>query len=434
MLPSDEHPGASALAVSPATEQRNVAVDVRGRDLEAGAAPRLATEVEAIGAARAYADSIAGSAAERDRTGGVPRPELARLDRSGLLGITVPLAYGGPALAPTALAEVIRTIAAADPAIAQVPQAHFLFVDALSLLGSDAQRRRLLHDVMRGARIGNALSERGTKHAQDLQTRLVTGADRRLRLSGRKYYCTGALTAQWIAVTALDDQDRLVAAFIRRHDDGVTLTEDWNVIGQRATVSGTTELDDVIVDPGLVLPYWTAFAGPQALGARTQLVHAAIEVGIAGGALRDARAFLRDRARPFFEAVHGGWAERASDDPHTLLRYGRLATQVRAAEAILSWAARELTEIGLTPRDREQAARGSLAVAQAKAFGSEVAVMVASELFALSGASAADAKYGLDRHWRNARTHSIHDPVDWKYHHVAAYEVNGTLPPNHGQL
>jgi alkylation response protein AidB-like acyl-CoA dehydrogenase len=391
MPPSDEHPGASALAVTAASEQRSGAVDGRGRDLEAGAAPRLATEAEAIGAAHAYADSIAESAAERDRTGGVPRTELARLDRTGLLGITIPRAYGGPALAPTALAEVIRTIAAADPAIAQVPQAHFLFVDALSILGSDAQRRRLLHDVMRGSRVGNAMSERGSKHAQDLQTRLVTCADRRLRLSGRKYYCTGALTAQWIAVTALDDQDRLVAAFIRRHDDGVTLTEDWNVIGQRATVSGTTELDDVIVDPGLVLPYWTAFAGPQALGARSQLVHTAIEVG-------------------------------------------RLATQVRAAEAMLTWAARELTEIGLTPRDPEQAARGSLAVAQAKAFGSEVAVMVASELFALSGASAADAKYRLDRHWRNARTHSIHDPVDWKYHHVAAYEVNGTLPPNHGQL
>ena len=163
-------------------------------------------------------------------------------------------------------------------------------------------------------------------------------------------------------------------------------------------------------------------------------MHAAIEVGIAGGALRDARAFLRDKARPFFEAVRGGWAQKASDDPHSLLRYGRLATQVRAAEAMLQWAARELDAIGLNPGDAEAAARGSLAVAQAKAFGSEVAVTVASELFALSGASAADAKYDLDRHWRNARTHSIHDPADWKYHHVAQYEVNGVLPPNHAQL
>ncbi|HEY1569674.1 MAG TPA: SfnB family sulfur acquisition oxidoreductase, partial [Solirubrobacteraceae bacterium] len=391
--------------------------------------PLLATRDEAVQAARAFADSIAETVVERDRSGSAPHDEMARFDASGLLGITVPHAEGGPALGPSTLAEVIRVIAAVDPAIAQTPQAHYLFVDAVALLGTAAQKRRLLSEVLAGRRIGNALAERGTKHAQDLQTRLVRDEAGTLRLSGRKYYCTGTLTAEWIAVTALDEQDRLVVAYVGRHDAGVTVTEDWNVMGQRATVSGTTEFDAVRVDPDLILPYGSAFEGPQALGSRAQLVHAAIEVGIAGGALRDARAFLRDKARPFFEAARSGWAQKASDDPHSLLRYGRLATQVRAAEALLEWAGRELDAIGLNPSTPEAAARGSLAVAQAKAFGSEVAVTVSSELFALSGASAADAKYDLDRHWRNARTHSIHDPADWKYHHVAQYEVNGVLPP-----
>ena len=402
-------------------------------DVQTGV-PAISGEAQAIAAAQRFADAIAPGAPQRDRTGTAPREEMATFDASGLLAITVPRADGGPELGPTALAEVFRIVAAADPAIAQTPQAHYLFVDTLAFLGTDDQRRRMFADVLAGRRIGNALAERGTKHAQDLQTRVTTDGDGGLRLSGRKYYCTGALTAHWIAVTALDDADRLVVAFVGRDDPGVTVTEDWNVIGQRATVSGTTELDGVRVDPELVLPYGTAFERPQALGSRAQLVHAAIEVGIAGGALGDARTFLRDKARPFFEAARSGWAEKASDDPHTLLRYGRLATQVRAAEALLAWAAAELAAVGLAPVSPEAAARGSLAVAQAKAFGSEVAVSVASELFALSGASAADAKYALDRHWRNARTHSIHDPADWKYHHVAAYEVNGTLPPNHGQL
>jgi alkylation response protein AidB-like acyl-CoA dehydrogenase len=341
---------------------------------------------------------------------------------------------GGPDLGPSVLAEVARTLAAADPSVAQTPQAHYLFVDGAALLGSSELRERLFADVLAGQRIGNGLAERGTKHAQDLQTRLARSGDGRLRLNGRKYYCTGALTAGWIAITALDDDEQLVAAFVRREADGVTVDEDWNVIGQRATASGTTTLEDVVVDDAMVLPWGVAFAGPQQMGARAQLYHAAIEVGIAGAALRDARDFLRDRARPFFEAVRGGYAERAADDPHTLLRYGRLATQVRAAEQLLAWAGRELDDVGLRPADEQAAARGSLAVAQAKAFGSEVAVQVSSELFALSGASAADAKYALDRHWRNARTHSIHDPVDWKYHHVAAFEVDGVLPPNHAQL
>jgi SfnB family sulfur acquisition oxidoreductase len=394
----------------------------------------LSSFEEAVTAARAYADSVAPGAAERDRAGTAPRAELAALAPTGLLAITVPEGDGGPGLGAGALAEVARLIAAADPSIAQTPQAHFLFVDGAALLGSQALRERLFTDVLAGQRIGNGLAERGTKHAQDLQTRLTRDGDGRLRLSGRKYYCTGALTADWIAITALDERTELVAAFVRRDADGVTVTEDWNVIGQRATASGTTELADVLVDEEMVLPWGSAFAVPQQLGARAQLYHAAIEVGIAGAALADARWFLHDKARPFFEAVRGGYAERAADDPHTLRRYGRLATQVRAAEQLLAWAGRELDEIGLRPADAQAAARGSLAVAQAKAFGSEVAVHVSSELFALSGASAADAKYALDRHWRNARTHSIHDPVDWKYHHVAAYEVDGVLPPNHAQL
>src|SRR6185312_2096165 len=160
--------------------------------------------------------------------------------------------------------------------------------------------------------------------------------------------------------------------------------------GQRATVSGSAVFSDVDVDPDLVIPYQEAFEVPQQLGARAQLVHAAIQVGIAGGALRDAREFVRTRARPFFEAQRAGWADTAGEDPHTITRFGRLATRVRAAEALLADAAAIQQEIGRRPADELAAARGSIAIAQAKTFASEAAVEVASDLFSLTGASAAD--------------------------------------------
>jgi SfnB family sulfur acquisition oxidoreductase len=396
-------------------------------------AVRITSPADALAAAREYAESIADGAIGRDRAGTVPVSELAAFDTSGLLGITVPREHGGPELPASVLAEVIRTIAAVDPAIAQVPQGHFLLVDVLAVHGSDVQQRRLFADVLDGARIGNALAERGGQHAQDLKTRLRRdGAG--TRLDGRKYYCTGVITARWIGVSALDEADRLVLALVRRDAEGVKIDDDWNVMGQRATVSGTATFDDVPVDPELVIPYQHAFEVPQQLGARAQLVHAAIQVGIAGGTLRDARDFVRDRARPFFEAVRSGWTERAGDDPHTIYRFGRLATRVHAAEALLAWAASTLDEVTRQPGDADAAARGSVAVAQAKAFGSEVAAEVTTDLFALSGASAADERYDLSRHWRNARTHASHDPVDWKYHHVGNYLLNNILPPNHGQL
>jgi len=395
-------------------------------------APVLSTAAEAVAAARAYAASIADGAIERDRAGTVPYAELAALDASGLLGITVPAAYGGPDLPPTALAEVIRTIAAVDPGIAQIPQAHFLFVDVLAVHGSREQQQRLFADVLAGARLGNGVAERGGKHAQDLKTRLHAGAPP--RLEGRKYYCTGAISARWIGVSALDDADRLVLAFVDRHAPGVAIDEDWNVMGQRDTVSGTATFDQVPVEPGLVVPYADAFEVPQQFGARSQLVHTAIQVGIAGGALRDARAFVRTMARPFFEATRAGWADTAATDPHTIHRFGRLAVQVRAAEALLAAAAATLGEVTRFPGGAGEAARGSIAVAEAKAFASDTAVEVASDLFSLAGASAADERYDLSRHWRNARTHAGHDPVDWKYHHVGNYLLNDAFPPNHGQL
>jgi SfnB family sulfur acquisition oxidoreductase len=393
----------------------------------------VASHDEAVTVAREYAESIAAGAIERDRAGAVPLTELASLDASGLLAITVPHEDGGPDLGPATLAEVIRRIALVDPAIAQVPQGHFLLVDVLAVWGSEAQRRRLFDEVLAGGRLGNALAERGGRHAQDLKTRLRT-THGGWRLDGRKYYCTGALTSQWIGATALDGDGRLVLAFVPREADGMELDEDWNVMGQRATVSGSATFTAVEVDPGLVIPYRQAFTVPQQLGARAQLVHAAIQVGIAGGALRDAGEFVRTRARPFFEAAGAGWAERAGDDPHTIVRYGRLATRVRAAETLLTDAAETLSEIGRQPADSAAAAMGSVAVARAKAFASEVAVEVASDLFSLSGASATDERHDLSRHWRNARTHASHDPAEWKYHHVGNFLLNGTLPPNHGQL
>ncbi|KUL31927.1 acyl-CoA dehydrogenase family protein [Actinoplanes awajinensis] len=388
------------------------------------------THDEAVTAAHRLAAELTPGAIQRDRDGAtvIPSDALAALDASGLLAVTVPATDGGPGLGPRTLAEVARIVAAADPSVAQVPQAHFLLVDVLAVHGSTDARKRLFGEVLAGRRFGNALAERGGKHAQDLRTKITGG-----RLDGVKYYTTGALTSAWIAVSALDEQGRLVLAFVARDAEGVAVDTDWDVIGQRATISGTATFTNVPVEPGLRIDYAGAYQVPQQLGARAQLYHAAIEVGIAGAALADTRQYLRTKARPSTEAVRYG-AGSAAEDPHVLHRYGRLASRVRAAEALLDSAARTLEEVTLTPADADAAARGSLAVAAAKAFGSEIAVEAGSELFAMCGTSAAAAKHDLDRHWRNARTHSVHDPLDWKYHHIAAYELSDISPPNHGQI
>ena len=172
---------------------------------------------DAIAIARGYAAGIAAGAIERDRTGAVPASELAEFDASGLLGITVPGRRRRPGTAPQLLAEVIRSIAAVDPAIAQVPQGHFLFVDVLAIWGTPRQRQRLFGSVLDGGRLANGQAERGGEHAQDLKTRIVP--HRRCRTpagSDASTTATVAITARWLGVSALDDDGHLVLAFVER--------------------------------------------------------------------------------------------------------------------------------------------------------------------------------------------------------------------------
>src|SRR6202044_291754 len=144
-----------------------------------------------------------------------------------------------------------------------------------------------------------------------------------------------------------------------------------------------------------------------------QIMHVAVDIGIADEALSDTVAYIRDHSRPW----HGAALERAGDDPHTIRRVGELTVQIEAARALLLRAAESLDAVRTAPSERD-AVRVAILVAAAKAAASAVAVQVSSDLFALAGTSAADEKWNLHRHWRNARTHTLHDPEVWKYHYI----------------
>jgi alkylation response protein AidB-like acyl-CoA dehydrogenase len=55
-------------------------------------------------------------------------------------------------------------------------------------------------------------------------------------------------------------------------------------------------------------------------------------------------------------------------------------------------------------------------------------------LFELAGSQATLAEHNLDRHWRNARVHTLHDPVRWKYHAIGNYYLNDENPPRRGTI
>ena len=102
-----------------------------------------------------------------------------------------------------------------------------------------------------------------------------------------------------------------------------------------------------------------------------------------------------------------------------------------AAHAVLLETARTLDALARQPVDAQASARASVAVAEAKILTTEAALQASEQLFALAGSAASRAAHQLDRHWRNARVHTLHDPVRWKYHLLGNYLLNGALPRRH---
>ncbi|KUI25373.1 acyl-CoA dehydrogenase family protein [Mycobacterium sp. GA-2829] len=403
------------------------------------ATPVLTSTAETIAVARSVAAEIAAGAVDRELQGVWPEAELRRVAESGLLGIIVPERFGGPDLPRSTAVEVLRILSEADSAVGQLLLAHFVLNAAIAGLGDTEPAPTIYRDVLAGAHLGNATVERGTRRSVDRSTTVARRPEGGWVLNGTKYYATGTLGAGWIAVAARiegTEPSHGATIFVRPTDPGVTLNLDrWSSFGQRGTASGEVVFDRVSVEEPYVIDEGPdpdpATAPPSVLGAFDQALHAAVDIGIARAALTDGARFVTTKSRPWFEAE----VESAADEPHVVRRFGELTARLYALEALLAVGSARIDEALTEPEPtREAAASASLQVAAAKALAQEFAVEIASGVFELAGASATDRAYALDRHWRNVRVHSLHDPARWKYVHLGNHTLRGTLPPRLGVL
>lgn len=392
-------------------------------------ARRIRDDAEAIAVAHALADDFRAGASARDAGRILPEAEVEVFSQSGLWSIQVPKAWGGAELSTATTSKVFQIIAAADPNIAQLAQNHFCFVEHIVNLGTEAQKRFYLDRVLRGDRLGNGFSESAGKTVRDVSTRIFRDGDG-YRITGRKFYSTGALFAHWIPVSALNEDDISVVAILAADAPGVNIINDWSGFGQRTTASGTIELDDVRISADELIFTRKAYEIPTAAGPYAQINHAAIDVGIGAGALREAVAFVRERSRAWVDAN----VEHAGDDPLTITEFGRLFYQLHAAEALLERASHLLDAARARPGDAGAVAAASLGVAEARIAGDGIALEASSKLFELAGSRAAPGGLNLDRFWRNARVHTLHDPVRWKHHALGNFHLNGVLPPRHAWI
>ncbi len=390
----------------------------------------IADDAEALAAARRLAADFARDASVRDAHRVLPWSELERYSASGIWGATVPRAYGGAGISTLTLARVIGAIAAADGSLAQIPQNHFYALEVLRVGGSDEQKRYFFDRVLAGDRLGNALAEIGNRDFKR-RTRLVRDPAG-WYVEGEKFYCTGAIYAHWIPTLVVAEEageEVSYLAFVPRDADGVTVIDDWDGFGQRVTGSGSVRFAHVRVEPEWIVPFKASFDRPTTIGPHAQIMHAAIDLGIGFGAFEEMLRFVRERSRPWLDSG----VEKASDDPLTLHQVGHVRLRLRAAEALVERAAAQVDAAQEAP-DEDSVARASVAVAKARILTTRAGLLAADKLFELSGTSSTSAEDNLDRYWRNVRTHTLHDPVRWKYQAVGNFHLNGKRPPRHGAI
>ncbi|MEK3910222.1 acyl-CoA dehydrogenase family protein [Paenibacillus sp. FSL H7-0331] len=373
---------------------------------------------------------IGPAARQTDRDGTFPTVGINALRQAGLTGLCVPKSSGGSGAGvygdTLMLALALMEIASWCSSTSQVFTLHHTGVQLVHAMGNEAQQRYFFQEALDGHLFASFGSEAGPNRFQlDSTLRQAEGSSG-YRLTGSKQFATSSTGSKWAFWRSVSgdvegtQDDRYVMPIVRLSAPGVTITDDWNGIGQRGTGSGHVTADNVWIPnehlfgkPGSYQECADYFA------AQFQINFAAQFVGMAQGAYRDALNYVKERARPW-----GGHAH-ASEDPYIQLRVADMATKLASAQQSVIRAARLLQAYMTYPDLRSSI---HIAASHAKITATEVSLDVTNSIFQVMGASSATQKYGFDLYYRNARTLTLHDPVDRRREAVGKYELGLAEP------
>ena len=368
-------------------------------------------------------DEIAAGTIAREQSHELPFAEVEKLRDAGFGRLRLPIEDRGFGLDWPSFAELLIELASADSNLPQIFRGHIAYVEHVLAAEPSARRSRWLTRIAEGELIGNAWSENGAAVVGTNATRVSRRPDGTWRVDGRKFYTTGSIFAEWIDAT-VDLDGETVTALIRRHQDGVEISDDWDGFGQPLTGTGTAVFTDASVAEDDVEPFTSRYPFQTAV---YQLTLLSVLAGIAAAIERDTVAQVRARTRVY---SHGS-AARVTDDPQVLQIVGELTATSATARALVLDVARAVqhaADVLGTPETEDAVVAAELRSAQAQIVLTDLVPRAASRLFDTLGASAVRSGTALDRHWRNARTVSSHNPWIFKARQLGDHAVNGRTP------
>ncbi|MCJ2056940.1 acyl-CoA dehydrogenase family protein [Methylobacterium sp. J-048] len=400
------------------------------RDAGWGAGPSERYEELAARFRPTFAE-IRATAVERDRTHGLPHAEIGWLKEAGFTTLRLPVEAGGHGASLPELFNLLIELSQADSNVTNALRAHFGFTEDVLASTAPDWRARWIARIAAGETVGSGVSETGAAKVGQFDTVVRRRGAERV-VSGKKFYTTGSLFADYIHLSADDEDGTTLVAAVPTGAPGVAIVDDWDGFGQALTASGTIRFDDVVLSPDLIKPDPARF--PYAM-AFFQLVHLATLAGIGRAAAEDVGRLVAERTRIY---SHGN-AGRTADDPQILAVVGRVRGNAYAAGAVALKAAEALQRSYELHRDaggqgteaeaERATALADVEVNQAVTVVTNLVLEATTILFDALGASAVKQGLGLDRYWRNARTIASHNPRIYRDRIVGAFAVNGTEPP-----
>jgi alkylation response protein AidB-like acyl-CoA dehydrogenase len=385
-------------------------------------APQQAINLSALATAKQLAEQFAQTAAERDKAGGNPKLERDLIRQSGLLGLSIPQQYGGQGANWKTIFQTIQSIAQVDSSLAHVYGFHHLLIATVQLFAQPEQYSSWFEHTAH-----NNLFWGNTLNPLDQRTKVQQLTENDFIFHGDKSFCSGSIDSDILLCSGFNDAGKLLIAVIPTRREGVSFLGDWNNMGQRQTDSGTSHFeqvkihkDELLLNPG---PLSTPYSSLRPLIAQLIFVH--LFLGVAEGAFDLARQTIQSQ-----KAWSTSLAENAVNDPFTQKHFAEFYVQLESVRLLADKAIAALQaawNIG-EQLTAEQRGEVSIAIATAKIAATNSSLFITQNIFQVMGARATTAKLNLDRFWRNVRTQTLHDPIDYKYQEVGEWVLTGKVP------
>ncbi|WP_180177384.1 acyl-CoA dehydrogenase family protein [Acinetobacter sp. YH12039] len=375
-----------------------------------------------IDIAQKLAAEFATTAAQRDKQGGNPKAERDLIRQSGLLALSIGKQYGGQGADWLTIFKTIQTIAQVDSSLAHVYGFHHLLIATVQLFAQPEQYGPWFEQTAR-----EHLFWGNTLNPLDRRTTATQLSEHEYVFHGDKSFCSGSMDSDILLCSGFNEDGKLLIGVIPTAREGVSFVGDWDNMGQRQTDSGSSHFeqvkiskDELLLNPG---PLSTPYSSLRPLIAQLIFVH--MFLGVAEGAFETAKQTVQNQ-----KAWSKSLAENAVNDPFIQKQFAEFYVQLESVRLLADKAVQRLQgawEIG-EALTAEQRGEVSIAIATAKIAATNSSLYITQNIFQVMGARATTAKLNLDRFWRNVRTQTLHDPIDYKYQEVGEWVLTAKVP------